>query len=131
MDNRKTLIEKFWKYFDNQDYEATKKLLHPDFKAIWNTTSELFPSREAIITVNRAYPGKWFTKLQRVDLFDQGAVSVVFIYSDDNEAKTYAISFYTFKDGLISEISDYYAAIEEAPEWRNPYSQEYHIKHNI
>jgi len=47
MDYRKDLIEKFWTFFDQKEYGATKQLLHPEFKAIWNTSKELFPSREA------------------------------------------------------------------------------------
>ncbi len=122
MDFREKLIREFWSFFEQQQFESVRPLLYEDFQAIWETTEEVFPSRDALIKVNQDYPGNWHTIPQRIDLFDQGAVSIVSVYSDDGPERFYATSFYEFKDHLISKITEYWATVEKAPEWRRGYS---------
>ncbi len=122
MDLREKLIRQFWAYLDKQKFESVRSLLHEEFELIWETTEEIFPSRDALINVNRDYPGNWHTIPQRIELFDKGAVSVVLVYSDDIQERFYATSFYKFKDNLICKITEYWATIEIAPEWRKKYS---------
>jgi len=122
MDLREKLIRQFWTYFNQRKFESVRPLLHKEFELIWETTEEIFPSRDALINVNRDYPGNWYTIPQRIELFDKGAVSVVLVYSDDIPDRFYATSFYEFKDNLISKITEYWATVEKAPEWRNKYS---------
>ncbi|MHA1673833.1 MAG: hypothetical protein ACTSYI_09395 [Promethearchaeota archaeon] len=124
MDDRIELVRKFWDFFEAQQYEKALPLLHQDFTAIWKTTHEKFPSGTALIQVNRDYPGSWHTILQRAEICETGAVSIVWIYSDKEEEKGqyYATSFYTFKDRLIHQIIEYYATIEDPPCWRKSYT---------
>ncbi|WP_371806748.1 hypothetical protein [Candidatus Lokiarchaeum ossiferum] len=122
MDIREKLIRDFWSFFDQRKFENVKPLLHKEFTAIWETTNEVFPSRDALIKVNCDYPGNWHTVPQRIELFDNGAVSIVSVYSDDRPDRYFATSFYDFKDNLIRKITEYWATVEEAPEWRKGYS---------
>ncbi len=122
MDFREKLIRDFWTFFEHQQFKLVRPLLHEDFEAIWETTEEIFPSRDALIQVNRDYPGNWHTIPQRIDLFDNGAVSIVSVFSDDEPNRFYATSFYEFKDHLISKITEYWALVEKAPDWRTPHS---------
>ena len=52
------------------------------------------------IAINKEYPGSWHTKLERLDLTGNGAVSVVHVSSktESNKQEFYATSFYEFKD---------------------------------
>ncbi len=122
MDLREKLIRQFWAFFNQRKFESVRSLLNEEFELNWETTEEIFPSREALINVNRDYPGNWYTIPQRIELFDKGAVSVVLVYSDDIPDRFYATSFYEFKDNLISKITEYWATVEKAPEWRKKYS---------
>lgn len=123
MDFREKLIRDFWSFFDQREFEKVKPLLHEEFTAIWETTNEVFPSRDAFIKVNCDYPGKWHTIPQKVELFENGGgMSIVSVYYDDQTDRYFATSFYEFKDNLISKITEYWATVEEAPEWRKDYS---------
>jgi len=122
MDYREKLIRQFWAYFDQRKFESVRPLLHEKFELIWETTEEIFLSPDTLINVNRDYPGNWHTHLQRIEFFDKGAVSVVFVFSDEIPDRFYTTSFYEFKDNLISKITEYWATVEKAPEWRKKYS---------
>lgn len=124
MDYREALINDFWKYFDNEELDKALTLLHRDFRALWITSNETFNSRTKFIDMNDEYPGKWHTKLKRIELTNIGAVSVVHVYSkeDDTTMEFYVTSFYEFCDNLIYTMTEYWATLEEPPEWRRKYS---------
>ncbi|WP_457559525.1 hypothetical protein [Candidatus Harpocratesius sp.] len=125
MDIRITLIQKFWDFFDKHQFEKALSLLHTEFQAIWVTSNEYFQTKEAFIQANCHYPGKWHTHLKRIELFDSEAVSVVKVFSKSKPAKYYATSFYKFKENLILEIKEYWATVENPPEWRKKYATTY------
>ena len=122
MDFREDLIRQFWSLFDQQKFEMVRSLLHEEFEVIWETSEEMFVSQDAFINVNRDYPGNWHTIPRRIELLDNGALSIVSVYSDDISDRFYVISFYEFKDKLIHKISEYWATVEKTPDWRKKYS---------
>lgn len=121
MENREKLIRDFWSFFDQREFEKAKSLLHEEFIAMWETTNEVFPSRDAFIKVNVDYPGNWHTIPQKVELFGKEGVSIVSVYYDDQPDRYFATSFYEFKDNLIRKITEYWATVEKPPEWRKNY----------
>ena len=125
MDTREELIRKFWSLFDQEKFEQVKSLLHAEFKAVWITSNEKFPSADSLIKMNEAYPGRWHTIPQRIELLEYDALSITSVYSDDSPERFYAISFFEFKEGLISKIIEYWATVENSPEWRKQFSIEY------
>lgn len=71
--------------------------------------------------MNCKYPGNWRTILEKVEILDEGAVSLVHVYSPEEEGEFYAT---TFKNELIYEMKKYWATVEPQPEWRKKYSEE-------
>ena len=125
MDVKEEIIRKFWSLFDQEKFEQVKALLHAEFEAVWITSNEKFPSADSLIKMNEAYPGRWHTIPQRVELLKNEAFSITSVYSNDSPERFYAISLFEFKEGLISKITEYWATVEKAPKWRKQYSIEY------
>ncbi len=71
--------------------------------------------------MNKKYPGKWQTKLQQYFSADEQAVSIVHIYSDESEYRSYVTSIYSFKDAKILNVEKYWFIVKDAPEWRKMY----------
>jgi len=117
----KEIIKELWKYFDERKFDKAKELLHKEFKGYWKTTLEIFETRDNFIEVNKMYPGNWRTQLQKVEMTENGAVSVTYVYSKESENKFYATTFYKFKDNLIYRIEEYWATCEKSSSWRNKY----------
>jgi hypothetical protein len=120
MDFRKKVVEGFWDCFDKRDFSKAKEFLHKDFVANWVTSEESF-DKDSFIEMNANYPGKWFTKVKRLDLLNDGAVSIVHVFSDKSDSEFFVTTFYEFNDELIYKIEEYWAEKEVSPEWRKKY----------
>jgi predicted SnoaL-like aldol condensation-catalyzing enzyme len=118
MDRNAEVVKKFWPIFDEARFDDVAELLEPDCNVYWPNTRELFKGRDKLIDVNKRYPGRWYMDV--VDIIAHGAmvVSVVKVYSKEDKHSFYATSFFKFKNGLISEITEYWGDITEAPAWR-------------
>lgn len=118
MDRNAEVVKKFWQIFNEARYDDVADLLMPECNVYWPNTRELFKGRDKLIDVNKRYPGRWYIDV--VDVIAQGdtVVSVVRVYSKEDKQSFYATSFFKFRDGLISEITEYWGDITEAPAWR-------------
>lgn len=124
LDERKTVVTKFWDLFDRKKFLEAKEFLHSEFTAIWPTSKEKFLSRDLFIQMNIDYPGDWRTELQIFyELGDDKAVSTVFVYSHTEKGEFFVNTFYKFKEGLISEIVEYWSDVSERPAWRDKFSE--------
>jgi predicted SnoaL-like aldol condensation-catalyzing enzyme len=111
-------VKEFWKVFDDGRYDDVSGLLHPDCNVYWPNTREVFRGREKLINVNKRYPGRWYIDIVDIVSKTDLVISVVRVYSKEKEQHFYATSFFKFKDGLISEITEYWGENTEAPAWR-------------
>lgn len=118
MDNNTDVVREFWRIFNEARYDDVARLLKPDCNVYWPNTRELFKGRDKLIDVNKRYPGRWYIDV--IDVIAQGdrVVSVVRVYSKEDKRSFYATSFFRFESGLISEITEYWGDITEAPAWR-------------
>lgn len=112
------IVREFWKIFDDARYDDVVELLWPDCRVYWPNTRELFKGREKLVDVNKRYPGRWHIEIMDVIPKDDMVVSVVRVYSKEKKESFYATSFFKFKDGLITEITEYWGEITEPPAWR-------------
>ena len=119
------LIEKFWQLFDEKKYFETRDLFHDECKVYMESSREAFETIDLWLQMNFDYPGGWRTVLKRCDLIDEEAVSLAHVFSHEEEGEVYVTTFYKFKDGLISEMKEYWSAVEGQPEWRKKYSKIY------
>jgi hypothetical protein len=100
MDQKET-IRKLWRLFSEQKWDESKSLFHPDFKAIWPQSKEVFLGAENFVEMNREYPGHHIAEI--LHLLEEGSiVSCTAFISADTEQTAFASSFFEFKDDLIS-----------------------------
>jgi hypothetical protein len=118
MKSNEDIVRTFWKLFNQAKFDDAGKLLSSDCNVYWPNTKEIFKGRDKFILANKVYPGRWFIDIKKIFSMDNIVISVVRVYSKDKNISFYATSFFKFKDGLISEIEEYYGQISEPPQWR-------------
>ena len=127
MDANEKVVRDFWRIFDEAHYEDVAPLLHPDCRVYWPNTRELFKGSKKLIDMNKFYPGRWHIDVVDVIPKNESVVSVVRVYSKEKKESFYAVSFFKFNEGLITEITEYWGNITEPPAWRlaEGYSERY------
>jgi hypothetical protein len=127
MDANEKVVRDFWRIFDDARFEDVAALLHPDCHVYWPNTRELFKGSKRLIDMNKYYPGRWYIDVVDVIPKDARVISVVRVYSKEKEESFYAVSFFKFNQGLITEITEYWGNITEPPAWRlaEGYSERY------
>lgn len=118
MSENKEIVTKFWNAFGEARFADARPLLHPNIVVYWPNTREMFKGRDRFIRANEEYPGRWVISLARLVSENDTVVSVVYVESADRAASFYATSFFTFRDGLITEITEYWSDCGEPPAWR-------------
>ncbi|MGI6392283.1 MAG: nuclear transport factor 2 family protein [Candidatus Izemoplasmatales bacterium] len=112
------VVNHFWYLFDRQDWDGLKRLFHPECKIAWPNTSDDFTPEE-YISLNRKYPGSWKIEVEDVIEAKTKAISVVRIKSKDSCRSLRGIGFFTFEDGLIYHLLEYFAPDTHKPDWRS------------
>lgn len=118
MNDNAEVVKKFWRIFDEARFDDVAQLLKLDCNVYWPNTRELFKGRDKLIDVNKRYPGRWYIDVVDIVAQEDTVVSVVRVYSKEEKRSFYATSFFKFEDGMISEITEYWGDITEAPAWR-------------
>jgi hypothetical protein len=120
MDGRELLLRSFWQAFDDADFDAAAKMMAPDAVASWPCTSEVFKGRDNFIAVQKHYPGRWRTAVEKVVVVAEVVVTVVKVTPEGGEKPSFhATSFFEFDHaGQIAAITEYWATDEEPPKWR-------------
>ena len=116
-------VTRFWQYFDDADFDGAGRLMRPDAVVLWPNTREIFRGRAGLIAVNRQYPGRWRTSIEDLMPLGDTVISVVRVQSAAAAATCdgagfHVVSFFAFKDGLISQITEYWGEDCEPPAWR-------------
>lgn len=116
MDNRET-VRFFWKTMSSRKWLKLHDYFLEDACIIWHNTKELF-TKEEYVKVNKSYPQKWMIELERLEAVDDLVISVVKIHSKENPVSFHGTSFFSFKDGLILRLDEYFGEDEAKPTWR-------------
>jgi hypothetical protein len=120
------LVTALWDAFDRAAFEEALPLLHHLFQAEWPGTRERFTSRETFVAANRAYPGRWRIRVERLQRLGEGAVSVVEVTSAEEAGpRFHAVSFFETKDGFLSRLTEYWGDCGEPPTWRRAFAERY------
>jgi hypothetical protein len=120
------LVTALWDAFDRAAFEEALPLLHPRFRAEWPGTRERFTSPGTFVAANRAYPGRWRIRVERLERLGEGAVSVVEVTSAEEPGpRFYAVSFFEAEDGLLSRLVEYWGDCGEPPAWRHAFAERY------
>jgi len=110
-------VRGLWARMQARDWNGARALLREDLVATWWTSGERYTGAAAFIDAQARYPEGWRLHLiELAHLQDGRVMSVVRV---DHAPNTYfATSFFRVDDGLITAVDEYWATVEQPPEWR-------------
>lgn len=114
---QESLIRALWEEMDQQNWSALSGHFTEDAEINWPNTKERFCVDEWV-RVNEAYPGNWSIVLERLEPVGDGTLSVACVKLRDGETALHVVSFFTFRSGRISQLTEYWGDDGEPPEWR-------------
>ncbi len=109
-------VRALWAAFDRFDFQAVAPLLHEDFVCEWPQSGERIRGGENFIAVNAHYPGRWRCSIRT--LIANGAAVVTETDVSDGETSVVALSFFTFEQGKIRYLREYWPEPYAAQDWR-------------
>ena len=126
MDSKK-LAERYWACMGSGQFDQAGTCMTADAHVYFPNTQEVFKGRDAFVAFNEQYPGKWSVRIEKLIVLGDTVVTAVRVDSEDGEMGFYAASFFTIRDGLIKEITEYWGENGEPPRWRqdSPYVERY------
>ena len=117
MKSNTKIIQKYWKLFNNAEYEEAEKLLDEKCKVIWPNTREIF-RKDKFIQANIEYPGKWYINLEETIERENGVITIAEVYTKNREQSYYVVSFFKIHHEKIIEIKEYWGENAPPPKWR-------------
>jgi len=108
-----------------QNADKLRAYFEPHAIIRWEDSHEQLTT-DGYVRATCEYPGDWQGKIKSITPLacdDADTVVVSNIYSSDGD-NFYVISFFTFNadKSLISQLVEYYSAVNEPPEWRKDLS---------
>lgn len=110
-------IQEYWKDTLAQNADRMREYFHTDAYINWHNTNEHFTVEE-FIQVNCEYPGKWGGEIQRVEKMNDLIITVVHVFSLEEEVSCHVSSFIKVKDDKILSIDEYWGDDGLPPQWR-------------
>jgi hypothetical protein len=111
-------VRALWSSFEARDWAAARRFFIDDAKLTWHTSCERMLNADAIIRVNALYPEGWNIRVIEVNALQDGRVhSVIEVKHPPN--RFIANSLFSFEQGLISQIDEYWGTLEAPPPWRS------------
>ena len=107
----------YWDDVAAQRKEALGGYFSDDAGIEWPCTGERFNVHDFILA-NCEYPGSWRGEVLHVLEAGTETVTVVRISSTESDYSCHVTSFFTFKDGKIQTLTEYYADDGPLPDWR-------------
>ena len=114
-------VKALWARYQARDWAAARGLMRADAVAHWWTSGERFEGADAIVRVNAIYPEGWTIHVLEASLLQDGRVFSL-VRVDHPPASFYATSLWGVEDGLIAELDETWATVEEPPAWRSAQS---------
>ena len=115
------VVRALWERMEARDWDGARATLADGYAATWPASGETFPSADAFVAMNRAYPEGWHITVDEIVAEgDRVAARVRVTQGDD---LFHCLSFAVVEDGLIARSLDYWVddAGDPAPDWRAPF----------
>lgn len=102
------LVREFWRLMATNDFGPVGAVLGDDFVLEWPQSGERIRGRANFAAMNEEYPaaGPWTFTVERIMAAGREAVSVVLV--SDGTRSDRAISFFSFANGKIASIVEYW-----------------------
>ncbi|MGW7661690.1 nuclear transport factor 2 family protein [Streptomyces sp. NPDC054756] len=115
-------VRLLWHRMRARDWAGVGALLADDVIVEWPVSGERIRGRENYIRVNAEYPEGWSIEVLRVVAHGHDVVSEVEVPHDTMGTHRVA-SFWTVRDGLITEGREYWTELgaDPSPAWRAAY----------
>jgi len=117
MSGTKQLVTDFIESLERRDWETWSSLLDRDVVYEIPQTRERIRGRDQYLRFNREFPGDWHLTL-RVAIADEGNGVAWFVWEVDDAEPVDAMAFFTFSDGLIASVTDFWPKPYDPPSGR-------------
>jgi len=111
------LVRDFITTLDNRDWEAWAALLHPEVIYEVPQTRERIRGRDRYLQFNQEYPGAWHLEV-KVALADEEHGVAWFIWEVPGSEPAEAMAFFTFAEGVIATVTDFWPEPYDPPPGR-------------
>lgn len=111
------LVNRFIETLEARDWEAWAALLHPDVIYEIPQSRERIRGRERYLHFNQEYPGDWHLRL-KVSLADDDHGVAWFGWEVDGSESVDGMAFFTFSDGQVTSVTDFWPEPYEPPKER-------------
>ena len=115
-DNRDR-VERFVETLDNRDWEQWASLLHPEVVYEIPQTRERIRGRDRYLRFNQEFPGDWHLQIETAIADDTNGVAW-FVWEVEPAEPSYGMAFFTFADGLITSVTDFWPEAYDPPPGR-------------
>ena len=111
------LVNRFIETLEARDWGKWESLLHPEVVYELPQTRERIRGRDRYRQFNQEYPGDWHLHL-KVSIADDRDGVAWFGWEVDGSEPGDGMAFFTFSDGLITSVTDFWPEPYEPPPGR-------------
>ena len=108
------LVDRFIETLEARDWEGWASLLDPEVVFEIPQSRERIRGRDRYLQFNQEYPGDWHLRL-KVSIADTEHGVAWFGWEVDGSESGDAMAFFTFSDGLITSVTDFWPEPYEPP----------------
>jgi ketosteroid isomerase-like protein len=113
----KELVARFIRTLEERDWDAWTATMQPYVVYEIPQTRERIRGREDYLQFNREFPGDWHVRPKRIIADEEHGV-VWFAWQVGDADESDAVAFFVFRDGLISEVTDFWPEPYDPPPGR-------------
>jgi SnoaL-like domain len=111
------LVNRFIETLEARDWEGWASLLHPEVVYEIPQSRERITGRDRYLQFNQEYPGDWHLRL-KVSIADASNGVAWFGWEVAGSEPGDGMAFFTFSDGLIMSVTDFWPEPYEPPPGR-------------
>lgn len=112
----KTVAQRWWTLNDERNFSGAAALCRPGCVIDWPLSNERFVTAGDWAAAMEHYPGAWRCTVETLMAEGERVMTIAKV-ADATTAVT-AISLFHIRDGLITELVEYWPDPYDAPEWR-------------
>lgn len=114
----KDIVKRFWNLMSRGMFEDAGKLMSENCVVFFPNTKEVFRGRDKYVKMNQKYPGRWIISIEKLLSNEDTVVSAANVESEDKSSSFYDTAFFTIRNNVITEITEYWGDNGEPPKWR-------------